>query len=653
MDEADRCDRVALIQRGRLLAVDTPDAIARVVRSAAARHPRRRQLPTRYARSATTQHARRCYRSARAMHYTDATRRRAGRSIAARARRVPRVAAAFATRRSRRCRRPSKTCSWRAWAADEAAAREPTRSRDRGERSHAPVRRLRRRRPHHVRRARRRGLRLPRRERRRQDDGDPDADRAAGADRRHRRRSPVSTSTPRARSSSGSIGYMSQRFSLYEDLTVRENIQLYGGIYDLTTAQIRERTDAHAGAARPDGAARRARPRRFRSAGGRSSRSRSRSLHQPRIVFLDEPTSGVDPITRRQFWELIYEAAAPRHDRVRHDPLHGRGGVLRSHLDHGRRPHRRDRHAGRAEAAVRRRVDRRRVRDAGAAGGRSGRRTGQPRSMKRARRPAAEGGVPHPARSADADVIIAAADRAGDHLRLRDPHRRRPRAPGHRRSGARRRHARAAQPVRGDRRVPRRRRRCRPRATSSRCSGEGGAGGRGVRAGLRRAASAAALPAQVLIVTDATEPNTGSVVQAYALPVIQGYERERGAARERRSRDRAVGPHALQPDARELEPVRPRPDGLRADHHLVADDGHLAHAREGDRHDGSAARVAAAAVANHRRQGRALPRHRLRQRARRDRRGAPGVRRAAARQPRCCCSPKGCSSSWCRCRSAS
>jgi len=102
---------------------------------------------------------------------------------------------------------------------------------------------------------------------------------------------------------------MSQRFSLYEDLTVAENIRLYGGIYDLTDRQIRERTDGMLSRLG------------FRHAAGDLVRSiplgwRQKLafsvalLHEPRIVFLDEPTSGVDPVTRRQFWELIYEAAA-------------------------------------------------------------------------------------------------------------------------------------------------------------------------------------------------------------------------------------------------------------------------------------------------------------------------------------------------------
>jgi drug efflux transport system ATP-binding protein len=105
------------------------------------------------------------------------------------------------------------------------------------------------------------------------------------------------------------IGYMSQRFSLYEDLTVRENIQLYGGIYDLSDREIRERTARMLARLRLEQAADefvRAIP-----LGWRQKLAFSVAmLHEPHVVFLDEPTSGVDPITRRQFWELIYEAAA-------------------------------------------------------------------------------------------------------------------------------------------------------------------------------------------------------------------------------------------------------------------------------------------------------------------------------------------------------
>jgi ABC-2 type transport system ATP-binding protein len=105
------------------------------------------------------------------------------------------------------------------------------------------------------------------------------------------------------------IGYMSQRFSLYEDLTVRENITLYGGIYGLTDAEIRRRGDAlieqlqlgHAGGERVASL----------PLGWKQKLAFSVALlHQPAVVFLDEPTSGVDPITRRQFWEMIYAAAA-------------------------------------------------------------------------------------------------------------------------------------------------------------------------------------------------------------------------------------------------------------------------------------------------------------------------------------------------------
>src|SRR5262249_1852807 len=105
------------------------------------------------------------------------------------------------------------------------------------------------------------------------------------------------------------IGYISQRFSLYEDLTIRENIRLYGGIYHLSDRQIREGSARMLERLRLERVADelvRAIP-----LGWRQKLAFSVALlHEPRVVFLDEPTSGVDPITRRQFWELIYEAAA-------------------------------------------------------------------------------------------------------------------------------------------------------------------------------------------------------------------------------------------------------------------------------------------------------------------------------------------------------
>ena len=104
------------------------------------------------------------------------------------------------------------------------------------------------------------------------------------------------------------IGYMSQKFSLYEDLTIEENIELYGGVYGMSRKKIKERTiellqkldltDARKTliADLP--------------LGWRQKLAFSVAiLHNPRIVFLDEPTGGVDPITRRQFWNLIYDAS--------------------------------------------------------------------------------------------------------------------------------------------------------------------------------------------------------------------------------------------------------------------------------------------------------------------------------------------------------
>lgn len=105
------------------------------------------------------------------------------------------------------------------------------------------------------------------------------------------------------------IGYMSQRFSLYEDLTVTENIELYGGIYGMKLKEIRPRTEMLL------------KKLNFTEYADTLIKSLPLGLkqklafavavfHDPEIVFLDEPTSGVDPITRRQFWEMIYETAS-------------------------------------------------------------------------------------------------------------------------------------------------------------------------------------------------------------------------------------------------------------------------------------------------------------------------------------------------------
>jgi drug efflux transport system ATP-binding protein len=101
------------------------------------------------------------------------------------------------------------------------------------------------------------------------------------------------------------IGYMSQRFSLYEDLTVNENIALYGGIYGLTDAEISERGERLRTSLKLPNELVGSLP-----LGWKQKLAFSVALlHEPRVVFLDEPTGGVDPITRRQFWELIYAAA--------------------------------------------------------------------------------------------------------------------------------------------------------------------------------------------------------------------------------------------------------------------------------------------------------------------------------------------------------
>ncbi|MFL5742807.1 MAG: ABC transporter ATP-binding protein [Flavisolibacter sp.] len=105
------------------------------------------------------------------------------------------------------------------------------------------------------------------------------------------------------------IGYMSQKFSLYEDLTIRENIRFYAGIYGKSRAFIREKTQRVLQGLNLTKEA----DQLVRSLplGWKQKLAFSVAIfHEPRLVFLDEPTGGVDPVTRREFWNAIYEAAA-------------------------------------------------------------------------------------------------------------------------------------------------------------------------------------------------------------------------------------------------------------------------------------------------------------------------------------------------------
>ncbi len=104
------------------------------------------------------------------------------------------------------------------------------------------------------------------------------------------------------------IGYMSQRFSLYEDLKVWENIRLFAGIYGMKDKDIAEKTDQLL--SRLDFESERNTLVKSLPLGWKQKLAFSVAIfHSPKIVFLDEPTGGVDPATRRQFWEMIYQAA--------------------------------------------------------------------------------------------------------------------------------------------------------------------------------------------------------------------------------------------------------------------------------------------------------------------------------------------------------
>jgi ABC-2 type transport system ATP-binding protein len=106
-----------------------------------------------------------------------------------------------------------------------------------------------------------------------------------------------------------SIGYMSQKFSLYEDLTITENIRFYGGIYGLTNDRIKEKTGMLVNQLHLEGQEKTLV--KDLPLGWKQKLAFSIAIvHDPAIVFLDEPTGGVDPVARREFWGLIYEASS-------------------------------------------------------------------------------------------------------------------------------------------------------------------------------------------------------------------------------------------------------------------------------------------------------------------------------------------------------
>jgi ABC-2 type transport system ATP-binding protein len=105
-----------------------------------------------------------------------------------------------------------------------------------------------------------------------------------------------------------SIGYMSQKFSLYDDLTIKENMRFYGGVYGMSDDFIRKKTDFilhHLHLVKDADKLVKSLP-----LGWKQKLAFSVAIfHEPKIVFLDEPTGGVDPVTRREFWNMIYQAA--------------------------------------------------------------------------------------------------------------------------------------------------------------------------------------------------------------------------------------------------------------------------------------------------------------------------------------------------------
>jgi ABC-2 type transport system ATP-binding protein len=145
------------------------------------------------------------------------------------------------------------------------------------------------------------------------------------------------------------VGYMTQRFSFWEDLSIRENLEFVGRIYGITDARAKiDATIARLGLT----------DRQHQLAGELSGGWKQRlalaacMLHEPKLLLLDEPTAGVDPQARREFWEEISPLKRAGPDRARQYPLHGRSRTLRPHRLHQSRTHRRARHCARRHRAI-------------------------------------------------------------------------------------------------------------------------------------------------------------------------------------------------------------------------------------------------------------------------------------------------------------
>ena len=244
---------------------------------------------------------------------------------------------------------------------------EPRRSRRRGRwlsrsTTWSAVRRLHRRRSRQLRSPARRDLRAARAQRRRQDDDLPHALRPAPATSGTLRVAGVDLGRARA-SARQRIGYVAQKFSLYGQLSVAENLDFFASAYGLRGARRRERIawaleqfELEPLMRQPSGLL----------PGGYKQRLAMAAalLHEPEILFLDEPTSGADPLARREFWRRITALAEQGRHRDRHHAFHGGGGVLRPRRHPRCRPGAGPRHAGR-DSPLRGRVEGARADDGG------------------------------------------------------------------------------------------------------------------------------------------------------------------------------------------------------------------------------------------------------------------------------------------------